>query len=215
MSAVAHANLPPTIRRWRQRFLNASNKVVTKQNAATEFPLSSYLSLHLLFSTYLLFSFILLPRSDSLIGDSQSSSYGTPVQKVSTDRPEHPFLTPITNDPLKTMTWTAIGVTVTVVWWGGHLRSWWKHELQKQKAAAVSAVDTDVGQGLAYRIESGLSEKLGVCPLHLLHFLLTALTIFSIGREDRTAHGSWRDTGRFRNFSGHGGAGRFVRAPET
>jgi len=47
------------------------------------------------------------------------------AQRSSVDRPEHPFLTPLTSRPLVTMVWDVLGMAVCIAWWGQRLKGWW------------------------------------------------------------------------------------------
>ncbi|WVR08696.1 hypothetical protein IAU60_005754 [Kwoniella sp. DSM 27419] len=68
-----------------------------------DLPLHEYFSLHAYLSTLLVSVFIFLPRSTLWFIEEGS-------QRSSADRPEHPFLTPITSRPLTTMTWDVLGM---------------------------------------------------------------------------------------------------------
>ena len=40
------------------------------------------------------------------------------------DKPQHPFLAPITARPVLTLAWACLGATLLVPWWAGSLRRW-------------------------------------------------------------------------------------------
>ncbi|TFY78262.1 hypothetical protein EWM64_g5752 [Hericium alpestre] len=42
------------------------------------------------------------------------------------DKPQHPFLYPITAQPVLTMVWAVLGAVGTVGWWGGWVRMWFR-----------------------------------------------------------------------------------------
>ncbi|KAJ9121069.1 hypothetical protein QFC24_005050 [Naganishia onofrii] len=63
----------------------------------------------------------------------------TPQQIISADRPEHPFLTPLTANINVTLLWTIAGVVVSMVWWGTHLRRWWMASRTAERAAGSQA----------------------------------------------------------------------------
>lgn len=65
-------------------------------------------------------------------------------QTISADRPEHPFLTPVTSQPTYTMLWLVLGVWVSVAWWSKHLASWWDREKTKGNSAQVDEAKKDV-----------------------------------------------------------------------
>lgn len=79
-------------------------------------PLREYFALLSYHSALLVASLLFLPRS---------TKGARLLQRSSADRPEHPFLTPLTADPLRTMAWHVVGLAVCMTWWGQHLRTWW------------------------------------------------------------------------------------------
>jgi hypothetical protein len=84
----------------------------------TMLPLKEYFSLLPYLSLLLIANFVVLPRSASWLGSNTS-------QRVSQDRPEHPFLTPITSDPLLTMACEVAGTAFVIAWWSTRIRRWW------------------------------------------------------------------------------------------
>lgn len=40
------------------------------------------------------------------------------------DKPQHPFLVPITARPVLTLAWACLGATLLIPWWAGSLRRW-------------------------------------------------------------------------------------------
>jgi phosphatidylinositol glycan class F len=82
-----------------------------------QLPLKHYFALLSYLSSLLVANFLFLPRS--------SSWKRAPLaQRSSADRPEHPFLTPLTSDPIHTMAWHLLGLAVCLAWWSQHLRTW-------------------------------------------------------------------------------------------
>ncbi|GFZ51415.1 hypothetical protein JCM24511_09177 [Saitozyma sp. JCM 24511] len=79
-------------------------------------PLREYFALLSYHSALLVASLLFLPRS---------TKGARLLQRSSADRPEHPFLTPLTADPLRTMAWHVVGLAVCMTWWAQHLRTWW------------------------------------------------------------------------------------------
>jgi len=133
--------IPPQVRSLRRKLVAATT---TSRKSLTAFPLASYLSVHLLLSSFLLFSFGFLPQSDAFWRSPSSEATGAHKQTVSADRPEHPFLTPITSDPFKTMIFEVIGASFCMVWWSGHLRSWWKVARSNERKQAGGQSSTVV-----------------------------------------------------------------------
>jgi len=84
-------------------------------------PLQDYLARLSYLAVLLLASFLFLPRSSTWISQTHLIS----IQHSSSDRPEHPFLTPLTSDPLSTMAWTLPGTFIIMIWWSHHMSNWW------------------------------------------------------------------------------------------
>ncbi|WVQ79352.1 hypothetical protein IAT38_001449 [Cryptococcus sp. DSM 104549] len=95
------------------------------------FPLHEYFPLLIYLSFILLLSFITLPHSTAFLFPSPLT------QSSSADRPEHPFLTPITARPLVTMLWDVLGMGVCMGWWGGRMKGWWEGSGKGKGAGAV------------------------------------------------------------------------------
>lgn len=93
----------------------AAEAVVLKQTL----PLKDYFST-LAYLTFLLSTTVaLLPRSTKYFYPGAVAA-----QTISADRPEHPFLTPITANPTASAAWIAAGTGVTVAWLGNRYRRW-------------------------------------------------------------------------------------------
>ena len=84
-------------------------------------PLADYLSTTSFLAFLLISNILFLPRSSSYLFQHAPP----PAQKSSADRPEHPFLTPLTSSPLGTMVWWIIGDGIVMAWWGTRLRGYW------------------------------------------------------------------------------------------
>ena len=82
------------------------------------FPLLRYASLLGVQTALLGFVALYLPRSTFLISD-------VPEQASSKDRPQHPFLKPLTADPILTLGWLCLGTFIVQAWWAGALRKIW------------------------------------------------------------------------------------------
>ncbi|WRT70802.1 uncharacterized protein IL334_007801 [Kwoniella shivajii] len=92
--------------------------------AKVMFNLPEYFALHSYLSALLCGSFVLLPRSTPWF-------VGQPTQSSSADRPEYPFLTPMTSRPLATMVWDLFGMLLCMSWWGSRMRRWWAASVKK------------------------------------------------------------------------------------
>ncbi|ORX40910.1 hypothetical protein BD324DRAFT_647814 [Kockovaella imperatae] len=115
--------------------------------SSAELPLAKYAS-NVVFLSFLLGSTTLfLPRT--------SVSTGM-VQRSSADRPEHPFLMPLTLDPLRTMLWQTGGTMVVMAWWGTRLRAWWfpraKKDGVREKGETMGQVTVRMGRSLVMTI---------------------------------------------------------------
>lgn len=146
--------IPPQIRSLKRKLVASTT---TSRRSMTTFPLASYFSVHSLLSAFLLFSFGFLPRSEAFWRQEDVAAASGSRQTVSVDRPEHPFLTPITSDPFKTMVLQVIGVGFCMIWWSGHLRSWWSvvksNERKTVGSGSVQAAEPVVREDLARRLE--------------------------------------------------------------
>ncbi|WVN86904.1 uncharacterized protein L203_102078 [Cryptococcus depauperatus CBS 7841] len=96
----------------------------------TLFSLQEYFSLLVYLSFLLLASFIFLPHSSTYF-------LGPLAQSSSSDRPEHPLLTPITSSPQATMGWDVFGTAVIMMWWGRRMKKWWEGNAAYKPRAVV------------------------------------------------------------------------------
>lgn len=89
-----------------------------------KFPFAGYTSIVGVHSTLLLFVALFLPRTTILLDPSLAPK---PVasQLTSRDKPQHPFLEPLTLNPTWTMACVCAGAVVLQAWWGGWIRRWW------------------------------------------------------------------------------------------
>ncbi|KAI0028753.1 GPI biosynthesis protein family Pig-F-domain-containing protein, partial [Vararia minispora EC-137] len=120
-------------------------------------------------------SFFLLPRSVVL--------QPLPEQLRNLDRPQHPFLVPLTRRPEVTALWAALGNALLVAWWAGSVRDWVREgklglgmneRVRDQSKSAVRTAFTFYA-ALAYSIVIVLFGA----PLstHLLHTLLLGFNL--------------------------------------
>lgn len=118
--------------------------------------LAQYLALHITFAGFLLFSFLFLPRSSSYFGDVVD-------QRISADRPEHPFLTPLTSSPKSTIMWLDLGVFISVAWWAGHLRAWWDKEKKQGKTALEEVQARNSRSAEIFKVSAARCPRLRWC----------------------------------------------------
>jgi phosphatidylinositol glycan class F len=118
------------------------------------------LSKQFVLALLLLFSFFYLPRSTAYFsGHDPSGPHPRHVQKQSADRPEHPFLTPITSDPLSSSLWQLSGVAFSMMWWGDWLRDKWQSEISAKKGDGSRVRDETE---LVAAVQGRMSQKLAV-----------------------------------------------------
>ncbi|KAG7528036.1 hypothetical protein FFLO_06456 [Filobasidium floriforme] len=176
--------IPPQVRSLRRKLVAATT---TSRKSLTTFPLASYFSIHLLLSAFLLFSFGFLPRSEAFWRNENALGDGGFKQTVSADRPEHPFLTPITSDPFKTMVLEFIGVTFCMIWWSGHLRSWWSVIKANERRAAGSSSTQEsepvVREDLARRLES--TRTAGLATAAAIPLVLALLLLLGVSAKSQ------------------------------
>ncbi|KAI9637124.1 protein-tyrosine phosphatase-like protein [Dioszegia hungarica] len=120
---------------------------------------------HATYHQCLLFaSFVFLPRS---------SKVGT--QRTSADRPEHPFLTPITYSPIRTMAWYLIGAGVCAMLWGQHLRTWSEGGVRiKDRDERVKRTATGVRLKIQRLKDAGIATLISIPCLFVLLYILGA-----------------------------------------
>ncbi|OXM78977.1 phosphatidylinositol glycan, class F [Cryptococcus neoformans Bt63] len=104
---------------------------------APALPLPEYFTLLIYLAILLIAAFISLPHSTSYFLSAPLA------QSSSADRPEHPFLTPITSRPLITMAWDVIGVGMIMFWWGGKMKGWWEGKSAAKKEEVVGESDME------------------------------------------------------------------------
>lgn len=103
-------------------------------------PMTSYISVVGVHTTLLAFTAVFLPRT-TFLGDLDS-----PVELTSRDKPQHPFLNALTDNPTSTLACLCIGSMFVQGWWGGWMRHWWvdatttgtKEERKREKSILES-----------------------------------------------------------------------------
>ena len=151
---------------------------MASQQTAPQLPLAKYAS-NLAFLTFLLTSTtVFLPRS---------SKSGL-AQRSSADRPEHPFLTPLTADPLRTMVLEVGGVGVVMAWWGTRMRGWWFPRLKRDgtKEPAEGLVQVATVRHAHYQVAylTDRLQRMGrATVVTLLVSLFVAPLLFALGAQ--------------------------------
>ena len=140
------------------KFHNPTTSMVHASTLAP-FPFARHTSLLGVQTILLGFVALYLPRSTFLLTE-------VPGQVSSRDRPQHPFLKPITADPLLTLGWLCLGAAVVQVWWAGKTRALWRER----------NVTPETG-GDEQRVKSSLTEgkqRWKVCSFPTFPFLTHA-----------------------------------------
>ena len=118
--------------------------------AAPFFPVSRFISLAGVHTLLLFFSALYLPRSSYLLS-------AVPEQVSSRDKPQHPFLRPITADPLLTLLWLCVGAVAVQASWSG----WLKREEESARLALFGEDD----EAKLKRAAATGADRMKVCSL--------------------------------------------------
>lgn len=106
-------------------------------STAPSFPYARYISLLGAHSLLLIFTALFIPRTSLLVAP-------LPAQASSQDKPQHPFLHPITADPALTLAWLCAGVLTCQIWWASWLRMWWReYETEQSVRFGVEKSDAE------------------------------------------------------------------------
>jgi len=109
--------------------LNIHNLYIMPTTKSGHLPLAQYASKQGVLTCLLISSFCLLPRS--------KWPYAPATDRAPLDRPEWPFLTPITANPVRSMLYDVLGVSFCMLWWAPTLRAWWSPERLADRDARV------------------------------------------------------------------------------
>ncbi|KAF9484298.1 hypothetical protein BDN70DRAFT_989748 [Pholiota conissans] len=85
--------------------------------------MTGYFSIVGVHTTLWVFVAFYLPRT-AVLSDLAAPKWGE-AQISSRDRPQHPFLEPLTRNPTATLFYICAGAIVLQSWWGGWMREWW------------------------------------------------------------------------------------------
>ncbi|KAJ4478239.1 GPI biosynthesis protein family Pig-F-domain-containing protein [Lentinula aciculospora] len=113
---------PPTSQPIAAQSNAPASDIATPSQDADFFPFARYTSVVGVNSSLMVFVGLFLPRSTVLFDAAQSS---TSTQASSQDRPQHPFLEPLTANPLSTLAYLCLGTIILQAWWSAWLRAWW------------------------------------------------------------------------------------------
>lgn len=99
-----------------------SHADASEKPVAGSLPVMSYISAVGVHATLLVFCVLFLPRTTIVL--SVTRHWWKIGQLTSQDRPQHPFIEPLTVDPLSTLICICLGVTILQGWWAGYIRQW-------------------------------------------------------------------------------------------
>ncbi|TFK68158.1 hypothetical protein BDN72DRAFT_798153 [Pluteus cervinus] len=88
------------------------------------FPYARYTSIVGVHTTLLAFSALFVPRTNVLFELAKQLDWEE-GQLTSRDKPQHPFLEPLTQSPVATLTCICLAVGLLQSWWASWLRGWW------------------------------------------------------------------------------------------
>ncbi|KAG8857064.1 hypothetical protein FRB96_005994 [Tulasnella sp. 330] len=124
-------------------------------------PLARYTSILGTQCLLLLFTAFFLPRSTTaLLGED----FILKAQHSSLDRPQHPFLQPLTASPTLTLTWLCSGVAAIAFWWAGYMRVWAK-SLSIQTKEDVTDVRAGLYRGRSAAIRGAVTSTMITTPI--------------------------------------------------
>jgi phosphatidylinositol glycan class F len=85
-------------------------------------PINSYIAVVGVHTSLWTFTALYLPRTTFANGLKNTE---WDQQLSSRDRPQHPFLVALTQNPTWTLTWICLGAGLVQSWWAGRVRRWW------------------------------------------------------------------------------------------
>jgi hypothetical protein len=86
------------------------------------FPFGQYTSVVGVHTTLLAFTALFLPRTTFLL--EFTAAWPDEALMTSRDKPQHPFIVPLTLSPISTLLCICLGMLVLQAWWGGWVRNW-------------------------------------------------------------------------------------------
>ncbi|CEL54890.1 Glycosylphosphatidylinositol anchor biosynthesis protein 11 OS=Yarrowia lipolytica (strain CLIB 122 / E 150) GN=GPI11 PE=3 SV=1 [Rhizoctonia solani AG-1 IB] len=141
------------------------------------FPLSRYASLLGSQTLGLGFTLGMLPRT-RVLQPELASLFGTQQDalKTSQDHPQHPFLTPLTDSPARTLFWLCAGSLVLIGWGAGSLRIWHNaSEPEKSESKEPSGTSNNAPE----KVVLGTKVKRPPIPARVLAFQDAAIAVAS------------------------------------
>jgi len=147
-----------------------SSKTLQAPNGESNLPLARHISITGTESLLLVFTALFLPRStSSLLGDDW-----LPPPSSSLDRPQHPWLEPLTASPTLTLLWLSAGVALVISWSAGYARAWAKGKRTEESDQTQATGNTLIATRPVALRDSWLSTLSGVPIIYLLLVLFGA-----------------------------------------
>ena len=87
-------------------------------------PINSYIAVVGVHTSLWAFTALYLPRT-TLINGLKNTEWDSSQQLSSRDRPQHPFLVALTQNPAWTLACICIGAGLVQSWWAGQVKRWW------------------------------------------------------------------------------------------
>ena len=87
-------------------------------------PINSYIAVVGVHASLWAFTALYLPRTTFTNG-LKNTEWNSSQQLSSRDRPQHPFLVALTQNPTWTLACICLGAGLVQSWWAGRVRRWW------------------------------------------------------------------------------------------
>ncbi|KAG9007072.1 hypothetical protein FRB90_009560 [Tulasnella sp. 427] len=160
------SNLKPPTRPSKPKSSDPSETDAPSQESGL--PLARYTSIVGTQSLLLAFTALFLPRSTASIFGSDF----LPPPSSSLDRPQHPFLEPLTASPVLTLIWLCLGVGVVVAWSAGYMRVWVKGEVPTQSGNRDDVKSSALATGKSKAIIDSLTATAAAIPIFFVFTVL-------------------------------------------
>ena len=97
---------------------------MTTDSIVESIPINSYIAVVGVHTSLWTFTALYLPRT-TLINGLKNTEWDSSQQLSSRDRPQHPFLVALTQNPTWTLACICIGAALVQSWWAGQVKRWW------------------------------------------------------------------------------------------
>jgi phosphatidylinositol glycan class F len=86
-------------------------------------PINSYIAVVGVHTSLWMFTALYLPRT-TFTNELKNTEWDSSLQLSSRDRPQHPFLVDLTQNPTWTLACICLGACLVQSWWAGQVRRW-------------------------------------------------------------------------------------------